>query len=129
MLKTVAETPQYKLEVNLLKNRAYLTIIGFWRGRDEVSTYLDDWSKALTSLKPGFTLLTDTRSMKIHPADVRALHERAQQMVTEAGVKAVAEIQENGAAKLQLESLSQETKMPKNSFDSGELAEEWLDNQ
>lgn len=129
MKTTLAANPQYRLEVSSVKNRAYLTIIGFWRNPEQVAHYISDWQKALAYLKPGFTLLTDAREMKIHPASVRSLHEQAQKMVVEAGIKAVAELQGEKITEFQLDGLSKDSKMPKQNFSSEEEAEHWLDSQ
>ncbi len=49
MTTSIAQTPQYKLSVSKAKNRAYLTIIGFWRNPEEVSEYIADWKKAVAA--------------------------------------------------------------------------------
>lgn len=67
MKTIIAQNPQYEISVVIPKNRAYLKIIGFWRNPEQVSSYLDDWEKAIAILRPGFTLLADVREMKIHP--------------------------------------------------------------
>lgn len=123
----IAQTPQYELAVSTAKNRAYLKIIGFWRDPEQVPDYINDWKKTVAGLKPGFTLLTDAREMKIHPGAVRALHEEAQNLIIEAGVKRVAELQKNKPAEMQLDGVSKETKMPKRNFNDQEEAEHWLD--
>ncbi|WP_017733227.1 hypothetical protein [Nafulsella turpanensis] len=128
MTTSIAQTPQYELSVNKIRNRAYLTINGFWRGPEVVPEYLNDWKKTIAVLSPGFTLLTDAREMKIHPASVRTLHEQAQTMIVKAGVRRVAELQGDKVAEMQLDGVSKETKMPKQSFNTQQEAEEWLDS-
>lgn len=128
MTTKIAQTPQYELAVNKVKNRAYLTINGFWRGPEEVPEYINDWKKAVAALKPDFTLLTDAREMKIHPASVRALHEEAQSLIVQAGVRKVAELQADKVAEMQLDGVSKETRMPKQNFTSQQDAEKWLDS-
>lgn len=127
MTTSIAQTPQYRLSVSKAKNRAYLTIIGFWRNPEEVSEYINDWKKAVAALNPGFTLLTDAREMKIHPASVRGLHEEAQALIVRAGVRKVAELQADKVAEMQLDGVSKETKMPKQNFNDPVKAEQWLD--
>lgn len=127
MTTSIAQTPQYRLSVSKAKNRAYLTIIGFWRNSEEVSEYINDWKKAVAALNPGFTLLTDAREMKIHPVSVRELHEEAQALIVRAGVRKVAELQADKVAEMQLDGVSKETKMPKQNFNDPVKAEQWLD--
>lgn len=124
----IAQNPQYELAVSAAKNRAFLKIIGFWRAPEQVPDYIADWKRAVAALKPGFTLLTDAREMKIHPGTVRALHEEAQSLIVKAGVKRVAEIQRDKVAEMQLNGVSNETKMPKKNFNDEEAAERWLDD-
>ncbi|WP_224997272.1 hypothetical protein [Cesiribacter sp. SM1] len=125
---TIAKTPQYELSVSKEKNRAYLRIIGFWRNPEQVADYLKHWESAISALKPGFTLLTDAREMKIHPASVRKIHEDAQQIIIKAGVLKVAEIQKDMIAEMQLDGVSGETNMPKRNFTDQQEAEQWLNN-
>lgn len=129
MTTTIAQTPQYELSVSKAKNRAYLTIIGFWRNPEEVSDYISDWKKAVAALSPGFTLLTDVREMKIHPGSVRTVHEEAQRLIVKAGVRKVAEIQADKVAEMQLNGVAKETNMPKQNFNDPAKAEQWLDEQ
>lgn len=129
MTSTIAQTPQYKISVDKGKNRAYLTIVGFWRNPEEVPNYVSDWKKAVTMLRPGFTLLTDVREMKIHPASVRDVHEEAQKLLVNAGVRKVAELHADKVAEMQLDGVSKDSKMPKQNFSDPKEAELWLDEQ
>lgn len=123
----IAQTPQYEITISKSKNRAYLRILGFWRNPEQVENYLEEWRKALKELKPGFTLLTDAREMKIHPAAVRKVHEDAQALVIDAGLLRVAEVQADKIAEMQLDGVSADTKMPKKNFNDPLEAERWLD--
>lgn len=125
----IAQTPQYELSVSKPKNRAYLRIIGFWRNPEQVADYLEDWRKTVAVLKPGFTLLTDAREMKIHPASVRKVHEEAQAFIIKNGLLKVAELQLDKIAEMQLDGVSSDTNMPKKNFNNPEEAERWLDAQ
>jgi hypothetical protein len=124
---TIAKNSKYELSVNPEKNRAYLTIFGFWRNKEEVSDYISDWKKALTHLKRGFTLLTDASEMKIHPQDVKNLHQEAQELITKAGVKQVAEVLKDAFSTAQLNKVAADSTMPKKNFASREEAENFLD--
>lgn len=128
MLTTIATNDQYDLRVDPDKNRAYLTIKGYWRNVDQVSGYLTHWKEALTKLNSNFTLLTDASQMKTHPADVKNLHNEAQKFIIKAGVKQVAEVQSNVIAHAQLDAVSSQSKMPKKNFSSREEAEAFLDS-
>lgn len=124
---TIRDNKYYKLKVSPEKNRAYLTIIGYWRNKDVVPDYLKDWTTAASSLKKGFTLLTDASQMKTRPKDVRTLHEQAQALILKAGVIKVAEIMKDDIAEIQLDAVAKTTQLPKRNFRTPEEAERWLD--
>lgn len=124
---SINKTKQYVISVSPEKNRAYLKIIGFWKNPETVPTYLEDWAKAVSRLKKGFTLVTDATEMKTHPQEVRKLHEQAQAMLLRAGVSKVAEILKDEIAEMQLDSVAKTTQFPKRNFKTIEEAEKWLD--
>ncbi|SHH62027.1 hypothetical protein SAMN04488109_4672 [Chryseolinea serpens] len=126
-LTIIRESKQYKIAVSPEKNRAYLTIVGFWRSPEVVPDYLPDWTKAVSKLKSGFTLLTDAREMKTHPQEVRKLHEQAQATLLKGGVRKVAELVKDDVAEMQLDAVAKTTQFPKKNFRSAEEAEKWLD--
>jgi len=128
-LVDINKTKQYTISVSPGRNRAYLKIIGFWRGPEIVPDYLKDWTKAISLLNKGFTLLTDASEMKTHPASVRPLHEQAQAILMKAGVSKVAEVLKDDVAEMQLDSVAKTTQFPKKNFRTRSEAEVWLDIQ
>lgn len=124
---TIAENEQYSLKVDITKNRAFLKINGFWRNKEDIPGYLQDWDEAIKKLTKGFTLLTDATKMTIHPGDVRDVHSKAQEKIISAGVKKVAELHDENVAEMQLNSVSSESGMPKKNFNDKEEALKWLD--
>ncbi len=123
----IEQNPFYELAVSTQKNRIYLKIIGFWRNEAAVPNYLKDWNKALGLVRKDFTVLTDATQMKIHPPDVRLLHEQAQAAILKAGVSKVAEILTDRISEIQLDNVAKVTLFPKKNFISQEEAEKWLD--
>jgi predicted nuclease of restriction endonuclease-like RecB superfamily len=123
----ISDNKHYKISISTEKNRAYLTIFGFWRNKEAVPDYLKDWQRAISSLKKGFTLLTDASQMKTHPRDVQKLHEEAQAILLKAGVLKVAEILKDDITELQLDAVAKATRFPKKNFKTIEEAEKWLD--
>ncbi len=73
-MKIMAETEYYVIAVDPAKNRAYLSLIGYWKSRADVPRYLEDWRQAIGPLSAGFTVLTDVTRMKPPPQDVTQLH-------------------------------------------------------
>lgn len=123
----INKTKQYTIAVSPSKNRAYLRIIGFWRDPEVVPDYIRDWTKAVSLLNKGFTLLTDASEMKTHPTSVRPLHEQAQAILIKAGVSKVAEVLKDDVAEMQLDAVAKTTQFPKKNFRSHNDAEAWLD--
>ncbi|MGM0580027.1 MAG: hypothetical protein ACQETL_05070 [Bacteroidota bacterium] len=124
---TIAENEQYSLKVDITKNRAFLKINGFWRNKEDIPGYLQDWDEAIKKLSKGFTLLTDATEMTIHPGDVRDVHSKAQEKIVKAEVKKVAELHDENVAVMQLNSVSSESGMPKKNFNDKNEALMWLD--
>ena len=123
----INDTKFYRISVSPEKNRAYLKILGFWRSTEVVPDYLNDWNKAMSMLKKGFTLLTDASEMKTHPQDVRKLHEQAQAIILKAGVSKVAEVLKDDVAEMQLDAVAKTTQFPKKNFKTAVDGEKWLD--
>ncbi|WP_375579727.1 hypothetical protein ABWH96_01215 [Marivirga tractuosa] len=123
---TIAENEQYSLKVDITKNRAFLKINGFWRNKEDIPGYLQDWDEAINKLSKDFTLLTDATEMAIHPGDVRDVHSKAQEKIVTAGVKKVAELHTENVSIMQLDSVSKESGMPKKNFNKEEEAINWL---
>lgn len=131
MIKHIAKTDFYSIEVDTIKNRMYLTIVGFWRNSTVVPNYLDDIKKASRSLSSGFTILTDVSQMKTPSTEVGSLHERAQRLLIEAGLKKTAEIIPDNKAieKMVLQRLSTKSGMVRSTFYDKATAEAWLDEK
>lgn len=124
---TIAENTQYSLKVDITKNRAFLKINGFWRKKEDIPGYLQDWDEAINKLAKDFTLLTDATEMTIHPGDVRDVHSKAQEKIIKAGVKKVAELHSKNVSIMQLDGVSRDSGMPKKNFTDKEDAMKWLD--
>ena len=129
-MKTIAQNDYYIIAVDPMKNRAYLTLIGYWKSRAEVPKYLEDWKKAIRELSRGFTVLTDVTRMKAPPPDVVQLHTEAQKVLMSGGLKKVAEIVGSDIfAKMAVDRFSRESGMYKGTFDNFREAEDWHDKK
>lgn len=125
---TIAKNEQYEFLVDIVNNRAFLTIKEFWRNEADIPGYLEDWDQALDMLKPGFTLLTDATNMSIHPGEVRDIHQRAQEKIISAGVQKVAELHYETVAVMQLNGLASESGLPRKNFTDRKEARVWLES-
>ena len=129
-MKTIAQNHYYVIAVDPTKNRAYLTLIGYWKSRAEVPKYVEDWSKAMRELSKGFTVLTDVTRFKAPPPDVVQVHTEAQKVLMSGGLNKVAELVGSDIiAKMAVDRFSKESGMHKGTFDNWREAEDWLDKK
>ena len=128
MSTTIARNDYYTIDIDEKKNRLYLTIVGYWKSRDVVSNYIGDLVNASGKLSPNFTVLTDVTQMKTPHQSVVSLHLEAQKVLLEAGLKKTAElVGADAIVKMSLGRFSNESGMPKGTFDNKQEAEAWLD--
>jgi hypothetical protein len=127
MQQVISQNRFYQIAINKSINRAYITIIGFWRNKQEAASYLPDLEKALAQLKPGFTLLTDLTQMKTHPAEVQDVHLAAQALLLRKGLIQTAEIISSSLVQFQTDKISKNSKMPLRQFTSQQEATSYLD--
>jgi len=127
-MKVIAENEYYSIIVDEIKNRVYLTIVGFWEDMDVVPNFISDMTKASQSVSRGFTVLVDITQMKPPPKKVGEMHMKAQGIFLGAGLVKTAELlPANVIAKMAVDRYSRESGMQKGSFSSREEAEKWLD--
>lgn len=129
-MKTIAQNDYYIIAVDGGKNRAYLTLIGYWKSRSDVPKYIEDWKKALRELSKGFTVLTDVTKFKAPAQEVVSLHTEAQKVLMTAGLSKVAElVGRDVITKMSIDRFSRESGMYKGTFDNWREADEWLDKK
>lgn len=128
-MTVIEDNKYYKIGYSTQKNRAYLTIRGFWPKPESVPSYLEHWKTTVAPLTRGFTVLTDASEMATHPAAVGELHVQAQKIIIDAGVRKVGEIIKNVIAEMQLDAVAKKQAFPKKSFTSVVEAESWLNDQ
>ena len=130
MKHLIAKTDFYSLEIDKLKNRAYLTFTGFCSKPSDMPDFLDDVKKAAQGLRQAFTLLTDVTEMKTPPKDVAELHIKSQEIWIASGLSKTAEIlPETTIEKLAVDRYSKITGMKKEWFTNKNEAEVWLDEK
>ena len=125
----IAKNDSYEMSVDTDKNRFYLTIKGFWKKPDQVPEYVADIKAAIDKMKPGFTILTDLRTMKPPTTEIGQLHVEAQKSLVEGGLSKTAEVVGSAILlEMQLKKYAQTSSMSKAEFESVEEAEAWLDS-
>lgn len=126
----VAYNESYELLYDSVKNRIYFIIKGFWKNKEAVPNYLKDMQEALKLAKPGFSLLSDLRTMITHPQRLCNLHVEAQTLLKSAGLVKVASVEPvDHIATLQLKEIMSKSKLPLRRFTSCKEAEEWLSKE
>ncbi len=127
MKQVVFENKHYQIGLDKDKNRAYITIVGFWRSPQDVEDYVRHLDQVLLQLQPGFTLLTDLTEMKTHPQVINPIHLAAQQLLLDRGLTQTAEVVSSSIVQFQTESLSKQSAMPLRQYVSPQEAEAYLD--
>lgn len=121
---------QFVKNVDLEKNRIYLTIFGFMTVED-ARRFNEDYRKAIERCKPGFTVLTDVRYYKPGPPEVQDILAEGPKMAQAAGCKKVARVlvETKPLGSMQIERLAKKaSSYPSRHFDSVEEAEAYLDS-
>ncbi|RDV14374.1 hypothetical protein DXT99_14715 [Pontibacter diazotrophicus] len=125
----VAQNQCYELLYDSVKNRIYFIVKGFWKNKEAVPHYLKDIEKALKLAKPGFSLLSDLRTMITHPQRLCSMHIEAQTLLRKAGLNRVASVEPlDRIATLQLKEIMAKSELPLKRFTSCQEAETWLSN-
>ncbi|WP_276498374.1 hypothetical protein [Pontibacter litorisediminis] len=118
----------YELLYHPQKNRVYLNIYGFWKGRNHVPDYLSDLKKALALVQLNFTLLLDLRTMITHPQDVMRLHIEGLEVLQAGGLRKSACVDPSDRiANLQVEDTLVKSHLSSKRFTSYSEAEAWLE--
>ncbi len=126
----IAKNKYFEIRIDKDKNRVYLKIKGFWQIDDpEVKEYNNYWKRTAFLMKKNFTILIDSSEAKTHTQKIQKLREEAQKIALKKGISKTAEfVSKNIIAEYQSDTMSNNTKLPKNKFLSFERAEEYLDN-
>ena len=126
--KTISNT-HYDLGYDLDANRLYLRIKGFWKRPEDVPNFVTDVTDIGERLQPGFTVLSDVRTMKTPPVELNPVHEAAQKALTSRGLSRTAEIwtQKDTVLRSVTEKIASQSGMRRKEFNTMKEAEAWLD--
>jgi hypothetical protein len=101
-MKDIAKNEYYEIRYDVLTNRIYWTMKGFWSSMAVTPKYDADWDTVTKMTTPGFTICADLSKLKAMPKDVQKAQETRQAKVMQAGCKRVGVIIEDVAAKFAL---------------------------
>ena len=129
MKTTIAKNQYYDISADANKNRIYLTLSGFWSDKSAVPDYLNDVSKSIQNVAPGFTVLVDMREFKTATEEITSIQKQAGGMLVQAGLERTAEVlsQEMKIQQITLENYGKASGMKKMSFHDEIEATKWLD--
>ena len=129
MITAIAKTQYYDISTDPAKNRIYLTLSGFWPDKSIVPDYINDISKSIQNVTPGFTILADMRAFKTATEEIMALQKQAGVIMIRAGIGRTAEIvpQEMKIQQMALENNTKDSGMTRMTFHDVTEAEKWLD--
>jgi hypothetical protein len=123
----IAQNKCYEVLFDSEHNRVYLTIKGYWKNKEAVPHFVEDIQKVLKLTQPGFSLLSDLRTMITHPQGLKNLHLEVQALLTDAGLAKAACVEPTDRiAHLQVEDLNNKSRLHTRNFYSYTEAEAWL---
>lgn len=124
----IKENNCYTLEANTQRNRAYLTLRGYWGNDSDLIEYISDISAGLQMLSNNFTLLIDLTYYNGTSPEMKNIHVEACKCAQKVGLGRVAGIfPSNPLAKMLFETYSKVTGINPMSFKNIIHAERWLD--
>lgn len=123
---TIAKNNYYTIEINQLKNRAYLTLMGYW---NNPSDFISDIEFGIRKLSTGFTTLVNLTQYTGTSKELLNLHVDAQKISVEAGLSRVAEVFSRNPLVLKLfaDSYAKESGAMTMAFQDTSQSEKWLD--
>ncbi len=128
MKTEISKNENYEIYVDIEKNRSYVKVIGKWMKRDNVKDFFPDWKKAVSHMKPNFTIFADIRLMGSMSKEVEKLHQEIQTYLVEQGLLVTAQIASaDDLADYQIHRSTQRSKHPIMKFGTREEAERYLD--
>ena len=127
-MRLLAYRPEYLIRFNSEKNRLYYQPYELMSMARALPHYLADWQRVLQHVRPGFTILTDTRLMLGPNLLLTETYAAAQRLLVAARVRLVAEVHPAGSATNQTSrAVSQQTALPVHIFTTAHEAEAFLD--
>ncbi len=130
MMRVVVEREQYKISIDLQKNRAFFEAWGDIVEPELFKHIPDDWSKTCSQMRPGFTVLGDYTRVGAH--FLKGEFSDGMKVVFDAAVKKVAvfwgkKILGRYTTEQAAAAASDEYAAKRKSFESRAEAEAWLD--
>jgi len=116
------------LSVDTTKNRLYASMNGVWGDTSSNTEFIRNVQEAIRCLSKGFTVLTDLTRVRWMSSEWTEILVTTQKMFIEASLSKEAEIHPPSMAlRMQIDSVSRNSGIPRQVFASIDKAEAWLD--
>ena len=131
-MKEIASGPSYRVQLDAVKNRIYLSFFGDAVGEASVAGFVDAVKAACALMKPGFTSLADFTEMKL--LGLPDIVQQAQLTLLNAGLQKLASLWDHETfAKMVVDSSAEKVKSGEYSekrkvFTDRVEAEAWLND-
>ena len=124
----IAKNSNYEIYVDTDKNRSYIKVIGKWMNRNQVKDFFPDWKKAVSYMKPNFTIFADIRLLGSMSKEVENLHQEIQAYLVEQGLLLTAQLASvDELADYQIHRSTQRSGLSIVKFPTQDEAERYLD--
>ncbi|MEW6349931.1 MAG: hypothetical protein AB1646_12765 [Thermodesulfobacteriota bacterium] len=128
-MQTIGSRGVFEVAVEPERNRMHLKLMGAWKQAD-ADAYAESIRLALKVVRPGFTILMDMRQAAPEMPWIQQVHLDLQKEAISAGLRKTAEVFDGHViTKGQREKIAEKSGMLRQSFDSMQMAVEWLDVQ
>ncbi len=128
-METIAKTEHYAVEIDVEKNRLYLTGKGFWRNVEIAQSFFDAIKNGIRKLSSGYSVLADLHEFKTPPPEVAQIIIESQKITADTGGKSAQVVGVNRAIEMPMGRYATTSgiKSRNKSFATKEEAETWLD--
>jgi len=130
MILEIVKTNFIEVSYDDEKNRATISVSGFWMEECLGNQYLEALKKLVQIVKPHFTLITDARELKTIRKSVRNNQLEEHELLVKAEISASTTVLPvHEFARYQYLQMLQDDDITCHKFDTLEEAEKWLDTQ
>ncbi|WP_070730282.1 hypothetical protein [Hymenobacter lapidarius] len=91
-MRVIAARPEYQITVEYEKNRLFYQNFGQMQQAVSLPDYLEDWTRALSEVRPGFSILSDMQVVNQCNQALLTIFQAVEQMIVARGVSMVAEV-------------------------------------
>ena len=91
-MRVIAARPEYQITVQCEENRLFYQNFGPMQQAISLPNYLEDWNRALSEVRPGFSILSDMQVVNQSNQALLTIFRAVEQLIVGRGVSVVAEV-------------------------------------